>query len=31
MERLVRELAAVEGLDEEQATERLDGVLNPVE
>jgi CarD family transcriptional regulator len=29
MERLVRELAAVEGLDEEQATERLDGVLNP--
>ncbi len=29
MERLVRELAAVEGLDEEQAAERLDGVLNP--
>ncbi len=29
MERLLRELAAVEGLDEEQATERLDGVLNP--
>ena len=31
MERLVRELAAVEGLDEEKATERLDGVLNPAE
>ncbi|MDP6688073.1 MAG: CarD family transcriptional regulator [Alphaproteobacteria bacterium] len=29
MERLVRELAAVEGLDEEQAAERLEGVLNP--
>ncbi len=29
MERLLRELAAVEGLDEEQAAERLDGVLNP--
>ena len=27
MERLMRELAAVEGLDEEQATERLDTVL----
>jgi CarD family transcriptional regulator len=29
MERLMRELAAVEGLDEEQATERLNTVLNP--
>ena len=29
MERLMRELAAVEGLDEEQAIERLDKVLNP--
>ena len=29
MERLMRELAAVEGLDDEQATERLDGILNP--
>ena len=29
MERLMRELAAVEGLDDEQATERLDNVLNP--
>jgi RNA polymerase-interacting CarD/CdnL/TRCF family regulator len=28
MERLMRELAAVEGLDEEQAAERLDTVLN---
>ena len=31
MERLMRELAAVEGLDDEQATERLDNVLNPPE
>jgi CarD family transcriptional regulator len=29
MERLMRELAAVENLDEEQATERLDTTLNP--
>ncbi|MDA1024334.1 MAG: CarD family transcriptional regulator [Proteobacteria bacterium] len=29
MERLMRELAAVEGLDEAQAIERLDTVLNP--
>jgi len=29
MERLMRELGAVEGLDDEQATERLDNVLNP--
>ena len=29
MERLMRELAVVEGLDEEQASERLDTVLNP--
>ncbi len=28
MERLMRELAAVEGLDDEQATERLETVLN---
>ncbi len=31
MERLMRELAAVEGLDDEQATERLDNVFNPPE
>ena len=31
MERLMREFAAVEGLDDEQATERLDNVLNPPE
>ena len=30
MERLMRELAAVEGLDDEQATERLHTILNPV-
>ena len=30
-QRLMRELAAVEGLDDEQATERLDNVLNPPE
>jgi len=28
MERLVRELAVVESLDEDQATEKLNGVLN---
>ena len=31
MERLMRELAAVEGLDDEQATELLNNVLNPPE
>ncbi len=31
MERLMRELAAVEDLDEEQAKERLETTLNPVE
>jgi CarD family transcriptional regulator len=31
MERLMRELAAVEGLEDEQATELLNNVLNPPE